>query len=94
MIFSVNDLPSWPIVVGYGIAVYLVYFVGLVVHRLHVSPLRKFPGPKLAAATQWYETYYEMYYNGGGMFTKQIKKLHEQYGENLKTVSHRSTSSF
>jgi cytochrome P450 len=34
----------------------------------------------LAAATQWYETYYEMFHHGGGMFTKHIKELHAQYG--------------
>ncbi|KAF1351423.1 cytochrome P450 [Delphinella strobiligena] len=33
----------------------------------------------LAAATQWYETYYELVPNGGGMFTKRIK-MHDQYG--------------
>ncbi|KAL4867993.1 hypothetical protein BDV12DRAFT_186272 [Aspergillus spectabilis] len=58
----------------------MAYGVLLALHRLYLSPLRKFPGPKLAAATQWYETYYEMIYQGGGMFTKKIRKLHEEYG--------------
>ncbi|KAJ6028402.1 Cytochrome P450 [Penicillium herquei] len=56
------------------------YLSALIIYRLYVSPLRHFPGPKLAAATQWYETYYEMVYHGGGMFTKHIKQLHEKYG--------------
>ena len=83
---TLNNLPPWPILIGYALGGYLAYFVGLVIYRLYVSPLRKFPGPKLAAATQWYETYYEMFYNGGGMFTKRIKKLHEEYGENQGAV--------
>lgn len=82
MLLNLNNLPSWPTTAGYVFVAGLAYYVSLVVYRLYVSPLRKFPGPKLAAATQWYETYYEMIYNGGGMFTKQIKKLHEEYGEN------------
>lgn len=57
-----------------------LHLVSLVVYRLYLSPLRDFPGPKLAAATQWYETYYEMWYRGGGMFTRHIKELNAQYG--------------
>ncbi|KAJ5173752.1 Cytochrome P450 [Penicillium coprophilum] len=57
-----------------------LYLLGLAIYRVYLSPLRHFPGPKLAAATQWYETYYEMWYRGGGMFTRHIKELHEQYG--------------
>ncbi|KAJ5174167.1 Cytochrome P450 [Penicillium canariense] len=57
-----------------------LYLLGLVIHRLYLSPLRHFPGPKLAAATQWYVTYYEMWYRGGGMFTRHIKELHAKYG--------------
>ncbi|KAJ6015187.1 cytochrome P450 [Penicillium herquei] len=57
-----------------------VYLGCLVVYRLWLSPLAKFPGPKLAAATGWYETYFELIPKGGGQFTFHIKELHEKYG--------------
>ena len=57
-----------------------IYIAGLVIYRLYFSPLAKFPGPKLAAATQYYETYYDLFSGGGGNFTRQIKKMHDKYG--------------
>lgn len=75
-----RTISVWSLLPAVFAGSYLLYCVTLVVYRLYISPLAKFPGPKLAAATQWYETYYEMFYNGGGMFTKRIKEMHEQYG--------------
>lgn len=59
---------------------YSLYCVATVLYRLHWHPLSSIPGPKLAAATQWYETYFEIIAGGGGSFTKHIKKLHDKYG--------------
>ncbi|EED16388.1 cytochrome P450, putative [Talaromyces stipitatus ATCC 10500] len=59
-------------------AAYLLYLVGLVVYRLYYSPLAKFPGPKLAAASKWYEFYYDVVKRG--QFTFQIQRMHKKYG--------------
>ncbi|KAF2008686.1 cytochrome P450 [Aaosphaeria arxii CBS 175.79] len=56
----------------------LVRCVYLVVHRLYFSPLAKFPGPKLAAATHWYEFYHD--YWRGGKYIFEIEKMHKKYG--------------
>ena len=51
----------------------------LTIYRLYFSPIAHFPGPKLAALTQWYEIYYDVYLNG--QFTLHVKELHEKYGK-------------
>jgi hypothetical protein len=55
-----------------------VYFAGVVVHRVFLSPLAKFPGPKLAAASVLYEFYYDIICKG--QYTFKIKQLHDEYG--------------
>ena len=59
-----------------------LYAAVLALWRLYLSPLAKakIPGPKLAALTQWYETYFDVFKNGGGQFLFQYLKLHEEYG--------------
>ncbi|KAF2665445.1 cytochrome P450 [Microthyrium microscopicum] len=57
----------------------LLYVFTLVVYRLYFHPLCKFPGPKLAAATQFYELYYDII-GKGGMFIWEIERMHEIYG--------------
>ncbi|CAG8984003.1 hypothetical protein HYALB_00009012 [Hymenoscyphus albidus] len=59
------------------LALYMIY---LVIYRLYISPIAKFPGPTLAAVTHWYEAYYDLVSNGGGQWTFQIQRLHEKYG--------------
>ena len=43
-----------------GVALFVVYCVGLAIYRLFLSPVAKFPGPILPALTWWYEFYYEI----------------------------------
>ncbi|KAI0805613.1 cytochrome P450 [Xylaria sp. FL0064] len=71
----------WPVYVAAGlIAFYIARGVYLTVYRLYFHPLAKFPGPKLGAATHWYEAYYDIFSKGGGQWTFQIRRLHERYG--------------
>ena len=77
-----------------AIVLLLAYFVGLAVYRLYFGPLAKFPGPKLAALSKWYEAYFEIVENG--KFTFAIDRMHDRYGEStLQTSSTRyGVSSF
>ena len=59
----------------------ILYVLVLGFYRLFLSPLAKFPGPKLAALTQWVETYYELFKGDGGQFAFEYAKWHEKYGE-------------
>ena len=60
------------------------YTVCLVVYRLYLHPLAKFPGPKLAAVSKWYEFYYDVVCKG--QFTFQTQALHKQYGVSSSRV--------
>jgi hypothetical protein len=60
----------------------ILYLTGLIVYRLYLSPLSEFPGPKLAALSNWYEFYYDVVLHG--KFTFQIQKLHQQFGTGKK----------
>ncbi|KIX09391.1 uncharacterized protein Z518_00470 [Rhinocladiella mackenziei CBS 650.93] len=59
-------------------AAFFAYLVLLAVYRLYCSPIAKFPGPKLAALTRWYEFYYDVILRG--QFTFHIAELHKNYG--------------
>lgn len=65
-----------------------VYLVGGAVYQLYLSPLAKFPGPKLAALTLWYEFYFDVVKQG--RYTWEIAKMHEQFGNiwvSIKRIS-------
>ncbi len=53
----------------------VVWSLGLALYRLSLHPLAKFPGPKLAALTTWYEGYYDVVKKG--RFTFHLESLHK-----------------
>ncbi|KAI1371157.1 benzoate 4-monooxygenase cytochrome P450 [Hypoxylon crocopeplum] len=58
---------------------YVVYWLLVFVYRITFHPLAKFPGPKLAGATFWYEFYYDIWpiqYR----YMWKIEELHQKYG--------------
>jgi hypothetical protein len=58
----------------------LIWAVSVAVYQIYFHPLAKFPGPKLAALSTWYEGYYDVI-KSKGRFTWELARLHEQYGE-------------
>ncbi|KAL8867264.1 MAG: hypothetical protein Q9174_005775 [Haloplaca sp. 1 TL-2023] len=64
----------------------LIYTFALVFYRLFLSPIAAFPGPKLAAATEWYEFYYQLVQDG--QWGRQIARLHDQYDSHHLSVPH------
>ncbi|KAL4938030.1 hypothetical protein BDV06DRAFT_226372 [Aspergillus oleicola] len=53
----------------------LIYDITLIVHRLYLSPLSKFPGSRLAASTSWYGFYFDYWQNGQYIF--EIERMHQ-----------------
>lgn len=66
---------SLPIV---ALLIWIAYIVGLAIYRIYLSPIAKFPGPKLAALTYWYEFYHEVILRGQYAF--RINDWHDKYG--------------
>ncbi|KAH8697528.1 benzoate 4-monooxygenase cytochrome P450 [Talaromyces proteolyticus] len=48
------------------------------IYRVYFHPLRKIPGPKLAAATHLVEFYHDVIL--GGKFCWEVQRMHEKYG--------------
>ena len=67
-----------PVLWGYGVGSVVLYLAGLAVYRLYFSPIAKFPGPKLAALTLWYEFYFDVIKQG--QYTWEIGRMHDKYG--------------
>ena len=80
---------SLPLVGG---ALIVLYIIGGAIHRLYFSPIAKFPGPKFAALTLWYEFYYDVIKRGRYAF--EIAEMHKKYGKSCivwlcYTLTHR-----
>ena len=63
-------------------ATLILYIVYGIIWRLFLSPIARFPGPKLAAITQLYEGYYDVV--KGGQYVFKIGELHKKYGMLLR----------
>lgn len=53
--------------------------ISLLIYRLYLSTLENIPGPKLAAATGWYEFYHDCWLAGKYVF--EIERMHNIYGK-------------
>lgn len=63
---------------GLALLVLGIYVILQSVYRLFFHPLRHIPGPKLAAASYFYEFYYNCV--RGGKFLFEIERMHQVYG--------------
>ncbi|KAK4113198.1 cytochrome P450 [Canariomyces notabilis] len=68
---------TWNIVSAASVAL-LVYWTGLIIYRLTLHPLARFPGPFLCRISDLQQCYYEAILNG--KFIEQLPKYHRKYG--------------
>lgn len=63
-----------------------VWVTVVAIYRLTFHPLAKIPGPKLAAITQLYQTYYS-YHKNESRYYQKVEQLHKKYGTSLMLLS-------
>lgn len=76
LLYKLRDAPAY-VAVSILLAPVL-YTLGLAAYNLFFHPLRKVPGPWIAAASYWYEFYQDVVLDGN--YIKEYPKLHEKYG--------------
>lgn len=59
----------------------ILYVGAVALYRVFFHPLHIYPGPFLAAVTDWYEAYYNIIKKGGLLV--EIERLHKLHGEKL-----------
>lgn len=85
---GLSSLLSWQSIV----TTIVLYYVTLALYRLYLHPLARFPGPKLAAVTRWYEGYYDLYQSG--QYTFKVAELHKQHGKERPVPGPRQCGEF
>lgn len=73
-------IPSVSILLSLVVGASISYTLSLIVYRLYFHPLATFPGPKLAAASYWYDFYFDVLkgpVQGQGMY--EVERLHGIY---------------
>ena len=61
-------------------SVVVVHLTFLAIYRLYFHPLSKFPGPKLAAVSDYWELYQDFLRKESGYLFIELDNLHEKYG--------------
>ena len=81
---SVLDVASEMLGIAF-VACFVTFISYFVLTRLVFHPLAKFPGPKIAALTRWYELYYDGIHKGKYLF--KIEEMHKKYGQWAQTCN-------
>jgi len=70
------------IMLGLILGIVTLWLAYTVFYRLWFSPLARFPGPRLAALTTWYQFYFDIVKDG--RLPWHLAHLHQIYGECLE----------
>lgn len=68
-----------PQAVAWVAGAFACYAFATIIQRLYFHPLSKIPGPRLAAATQCYEMYFDLIQQA--RMPWQLEALHAKYGQ-------------
>lgn len=73
-----DSYPTISRVLFYAALLIPTWIASIVTYRLFFHPLAKIPGPRLAALTFLYQTYFS--FKDGSRFYKQVGEMHKKYG--------------
>ena len=76
---------AWNLV-SISVTAIILYLASRPIYHLFFSPISNIPGPKLAAATWWYEYYHDVITYGKYFF--KVKQMHEKYGPIVRISPH------
>lgn len=72
---------SWLALMPYLVLGLLLHKALIYIYRVYFSPLARFPGPKLAAASSLFEAYYDLVLDG--KYPWKIREMHAKYGKSV-----------
>lgn len=84
--YTISSKLSFNEAAGIFVSVYITYCILLALYRVYFHPRSRYPGSKLAVATQWYECYFDVIKRG--RFAWEIKSMHEVYGPVVRITPH------
>lgn len=67
------------IMLGLTFGLFILWLIFTAFTRLYTSPLARFPGPRLAALTTWYQFYFDVIRDG--RLPWHLANLHKIYGK-------------
>lgn len=73
---------SWRMAAGTLLIVLFATVIGNAIHNYYRNDLSRFPGPRLAAMTSFYQTYIEVITDS--CFIQKLEELHAVYGEAMR----------
>lgn len=65
----------------FAVIILSIWVVTVMLYRLYLHPLARFPGPKSVAISYWQEFYHDVVKAGGGHYYKRVDQMHERYGK-------------
>lgn len=72
------NMPTHASYAWFYVVLVAIPYAFVIIYRLTLHPLARFPGPELAAVNRWYEFHWDVVHPGKLVF--KLQRLHEKHG--------------